>query len=362
MSEKARNVAVGLTALVGIAMLAGMILIFTGLPGFFTRGYEVKVVFGHTHGVHEGDPVYLVGMRVGTITSVEFTDQRDPAKGITFHAVIDRDINLPGDVYLALYTKGFVGTPYLSFETGGTPIINPDTGRPHEYLPKDRVVVIQGVHQGSDLIPEELREGLSGFAKLGEDMKPAMESLRQLADSLNAVIAPPAPEQQTRPSTTAPARPGGLRGTLAKIDRMLDALLAVFGSQENQANLKKSLEELARAAESAREAMAAVKAFAADAQKTVKDASQVVDRSGRRFDELAEKLIRDAEQISTVMAAVSNVLAKIESGKGTAGQLVNDPKLYQNLIEATGQMVKLLEDFRVLLKAWNQGGVPIKLK
>jgi phospholipid/cholesterol/gamma-HCH transport system substrate-binding protein len=213
------------------------------------------------------------------------------------------------------------------------------------------------------MIPKELRDGLSTFASLGRDMKPAMESLRRLADSLNDLIAPPtAPSQETRPSTTAPGGPAGLRGTLAKIDRMLDGLNAFFGSQENQANLKKSLRELAKAAGSAREAMAAVKAFATAARKTVKDVSQVVDDSGRRLSDLTEKLIADAEKISDVMAGVSGLLAKIDSGSGTAGRLINDPKLYQNLFEATRQMVKLLEDFRLLLKAWNKGGVPIKLK
>ncbi len=46
MTPNARNIAVGLTVIVALAMLGGMILIFAGLPQMFQAGYEIKIING----------------------------------------------------------------------------------------------------------------------------------------------------------------------------------------------------------------------------------------------------------------------------------------------------------------------------
>ena len=53
---------------------------------------------------------------------------------------------------------------------------------------------------------------------------------------------------------------------------------------------------------------------------------------------------------------------KIESGEGSAGKFINDPKLYNNLIEVSDQMTQLLKEFRQLVKKWKASGLEIKLK
>lgn len=368
MSENARNVAVGLTVLGGIVLLAVMILLFTGLPRFLQAGYDVNVRFTQTHGVHEGDAVYLVGIRVGTVTDIDFTEEAAPVKGVTFRLEIDRDVDLPGNVCLYIYTKGLTGAPYLVFKKSDEYLTDPRTGERLEWIPKDYAVVVPGVHHGSEFIPSELRQGLEQFVKLTERIGPAMESFRRLADNLNALVAPrPAAEGApgTAPATgpgTRPAPPSGLRGTLAKIDKALDAFNAVFADPKSRTDIKQSLANLAEATTSAREAMDALKTFAADARQTTNRITEVTDATGQDLDELMEKLIAGAERMSGVMARASNLLAKVEAGEGTIGRLIEDPKLYHSFVEAVEQLSNMLKDVRLLLKAWNQGGVPIKLK
>ena len=41
------------------------------------------------------------------------------------------------------------------------------------------------------------------------------------------------------------------------------------------------------------------------------------------------------------------MLAKIESGEGTLGKLVNNDELYKNLTEASKELDLLLQDFRL---------------
>jgi phospholipid/cholesterol/gamma-HCH transport system substrate-binding protein len=354
MSERTRNVAVGLTVLVALAMLAGMIVIFAGLPEAFQRGYRIRIQSDSTHEINEGDPVHLAGMRVGRIIDIGFTDPDDPTAGVTLTARIEPDKRVPANAKAFIYTRGFVGSPYVALE--------PDGPLPPErrFLPTDRVTTIQAEHKGTGLLPDELR--------------PALEGLARLTDNLNDLIAPESkggPATATAPATgtaTAPTTPG-VKGMVAKLNRTLDALHAVLGDAENQRNIHDALANIREAAEATSEAMDAMEAFAADARQAAASARRTLDdvressRSARqRMEDVSGKLMESAERISELMSTINRIAEKIESGEGTAGRLVNDPDLYNNLLEATREMSRLVTEFRALVETWKETGVPIKVK
>ena len=126
---------------------------------------------------------------------------------------------------------------------------------------------------------------------------------------------------------------------------------------------------LAEVTRKAAEAMDALKGFATEARKsageageTMKDISRTAAAARRRIDQLAAKLIQDAEKISALMTTLNRFATKLEAGEGTVGKLVNDPKLYSGLVEATEQMTELLKEFRKLVEAWRHSGVELRLK
>lgn len=361
MSEYARNVAVGITVLAALAMLAGMILLFAGLPQAFQRGYTVRIRSDSTHEIKEGDPVHLSGMRVGRIVDIGFTDPDDPVAGITLTARVEPGTNVPANAKAFIYTRGFVGTPYVAFQPDGPLPTDPETGEPMKYLPTDRVATIEAVHKGTGLLPDELR--------------PALEGLATLTENLNRLIAPPEKEGPPTPGTapttgtTTQPTPPGLRGTLAKINRTLDALYTVLGDAENQRNIGESLANIRRAAQAATDAMESMESFAAEARQAAASARRTMDdlressnAARQRMEDVSARLIDSAEKISALMSTINKAAAKIESGEGTAGRLVNDPELYNNLLEATREMSRLVKEFRTLVETWKETGVQIKVK
>lgn len=352
MNEQRRNLAVGITVMVGLVLLGAMILRFAGVPELFQRGYVLQIHADGTHEVHEGDPIHLSGMRIGRVTAIEFTGG-DPRKGVTFTTRIDQDVNIPGNAACFIYGGSGLKSSYVDLASIGECPIDPATGRKMDFLPKDRVTVLEARPKGSGLIPDELMESMKSFSRL--------------ADSVNAMLNPPAPATGaagTQVATgTAPAvEAQGLPGTLAKFGRALDALNAVMGDNQNQSNIKLALDNLAKASAGAVESMNSLKAFAADAGKAMQTVQGVATRAGDDVHDLTAKLIDDAEKISQLIMTLNKAAQKIESGEGAAGKLLNDPELYNNLTEMSKGLARLVDDLDALVKQWKERGVELKMK
>ncbi|MFP3938586.1 MAG: hypothetical protein ACLFVW_09630, partial [Phycisphaerae bacterium] len=204
---------------------------------------------------------------------------------------------------------------------------------------------------------------------LPDELGPALDGLAKLTENLNELIAPEPATADGEEPTTAPPASAGVKGTIEKLNRTLDALYAVLGDVENQRNIHDSLGNIRRAAEAATEAMNSMEAFAVEARQAAAGATETIEevrettRAARqRMEDVSGKLIESAERISTLMSTVNRTASKIESGDGTAGRLVNDPELYNNLLDATREMSGLMKEFRTLVETWKETGVQIKVK
>lgn len=298
---------VGVAVIVAFGLLAAMILIFAGLPGILQGGYEIKMTFPATADAHEGDPVHLAGIVVGSIIDIGFTDG-DARKGVTFTARIDADKEIPGNVNAYIFSKGIAGGAYVELKPDGKERIDPRTGQPMQFLPAG--TIIDGTLKTS-MLPDELQDGLKGISKL--------------AEKLNQLLDPTPPAGQgptTQGAGTRPATPQGLQGTVIKLNQTLDALNEVL-SKENRANLAASLNNV---------------------------------------NDLTRKLLTTAEKLSSALDSINRMVTKIESGEGSAGKFLNDPKLYNNLLEASQQLSQSLKELRQLVSQWKEKGVGIKLK
>ncbi len=370
MKEHTRNVLVGLTVLVALVMLGTMIVLFAGLPEMFRRGRVLRMQFDETGDMQTGDWVHLAGVRVGKITDIAFAD-RDPRRGVEMVARIDEGVRIPADVQPRIYTGALVRGGYLLLASGGPERFDPKTGAKLDFLPKDWSQPLRGTRKAPQMLPEDLLDGLRGLSKL--------------AGTLNDLLAGPAPPATaTAPGATqpAPARVT-IRATLSKLGRALDALDAVLGDPNTQADIKASMAGLAKATAKAGDAMDALKQFARESSKTAEEARKAVaearrtiaqagkaadkfghlaDRTDRRIEQLSEKLIDDAEQLSKLLSSINRVATKIDAGKGTVGQLLNDPKLYNDVLDATDRLSRLLKEARELFAQWKKHGVPLKIK
>lgn len=72
--------------------------------------------------------------------------------------------------------------------------------------------------------------------------------------------------------------------------------------------------------------------------------------------------VHTSEEMSKTLVELQLILEKINEGQGSAGQLINDGRLYENLLENTQQMQLLLEELELFVAKSREKGLPIKLK
>ncbi|MFZ9011844.1 MAG: hypothetical protein ACO20W_08140, partial [Anaerohalosphaeraceae bacterium] len=54
------------------------------------------------------------------------------------------------------------------------------------------------------------------------------------------------------------------------------------------------------------------------------------------------------------------ILEKIESGEGTAGKMINDGRLYEDLLESSQELRMLLEQFKEWVSESSENGLKLR--
>ena len=111
----------------------------------------------------------------------------------------------------------------------------------------------------------------------------------------------------------------------------------IIGDKDNKAKIKITLNNLSKASEQATHALKEFHGFL----------SSATDMS---------------EELDTTMGHMRLILEKVNAGEGTAGRLLNDARLYEELLDNSHQFEVLLEDLRSFIIKSRDKGVPIKLK
>ncbi len=371
IKDGTRNFAVGLTVLVGLVVLSGIIVLFTGLPELFTSGYLVHVKLNSSHGVEKGDVIHHRGIEVGRVTQVELTKNRVD-QGVTITVEVKSRYDLPGNSRLKIQPSNFFGPPYLDIQSGDE-YLRDKQGRIIRTLPKNDTAVIPGDVSHPDLIPPEMKKQIEMISNIG----PALDKFGQLADNLNKLIgplvggdAPPGdgqgPDGQTQDGQ---GEPTGMAKSLQNLEVTLEGLATFFGDQENRENFQTSLANLAEATESAKAVMQDVREVT-EKLKSVADsagnASQAIagtaEKASARIDDLAESVLTQTEKVSQLLQTIHVAARKLADGDGTAGQMLNNPELYNSLVDAVKQVETMAKEMRALVAEWKESGMGVKLK
>lgn len=298
---------VGVLAAIAITLL---ILGFNFLKGrnLMASKDTIYAVFTRTDGLSTSDAVRINGLQVGNVTQMDEFDEDVSGVVVGFH--LSRDVNIPDDSYAVINA-------------------NP--------LGSTSVNIIRG--QSKSMIGN------------GDTIRTI--NATGMLDDIKGAISPVMTN---------------VNGTLKSLDSLVEQVGGVL-DPASKSHLKSMLGDLSDASRSLKILMDTRQG---DLAATLRNASSIsgnLEKNNDTIDAILSNLktvsakfssIELEETLSKIQSAVDNLnktLEQVNKGTGTAGLLLQDPKLYRNLDASANSLNILLQDLRMHPKRYIQFSV-----
>jgi phospholipid/cholesterol/gamma-HCH transport system substrate-binding protein len=312
MTAYQRNVVVGVVVLVGLGMLAWMILQFANKAAsfFLTTGTRITLTTPRAEGIADGSPVTYKGVNVGRVTGVRRVLSDGGREDIIIDALINADPPLPANLHGRIKQTSLLGgSSMIALEPDLAAMTRPGASQNVGFLGA-------GANLQADFVPD--------VTSLTDSVQSLSDSAQTMINSINKIVG----DQKVADD---------IRASLANARQTLE------NANKVSARLDKLGASFEKTADSAQATMGEV-------QITVKDARGEIKR-------MSDNLNQRLGQIAEALQKIQSVTQKIDQGQGTAGKLVNDPKLYDALSDTAAELKLTVKDLRRLIQQWEQEGI-----
>ncbi len=334
---------VGLFVLVGLLILAVGIFYVTG-AGVFGPKYRIKTYLPEVSGLSTGAPVRLDGVDVGTVDQIHLV-QRVPGKPPdhmhNIEVVMRIDKNYKPDILTdsaaSLVTEGLLGNRYVTITRGytGVPLEdNQAVPGTEEKAIKEVVERSADVLSNLQALSDDVKELINGVQR-GKGTLGKLLTDDQAYNHLNSVLA-----KTDQIASNLQAGQGTIGkllmtdDTSVKADRALDQINTILADLRAQKGTMGKLLYDPTLYDQAKEALTNGNAVLGDVRAGKGTLGKLAT------DETLFNKLRDTS------SNLSDATAKLNQNTNTAGKLFSDPQLYDNLTGVTGDMRKLIGDFR----------------
>lgn len=357
-----RDFAVGLTVMVALVVFAILIVSFAGLKNWVKRGYDVTVHLPRAQGLAAGSTVYLAGVPVGTVGRVTAERNADGTYGVRAIARIDEGIIFPATTRVELNEQILGGVARLIFFAD-----QPAEGG--KTLPTDNTAQVTGKRSNLAIeMADNIMGGGSSGGGVGGMMKDTHElvlSLKKTTDLIGGNFEPVDADKLAK-GEVAP----NIHTLIARMNSLVAHTDEVVGDPKMRDDLRATL---AAAKEAATNANGMISSASASIDSLTKKIGSTVDSTGGEANKTLAQLRETlgsmqskygalADELNKTTVEINAVLAAVNQGKGTAGKLVHDPELYENMNDAVQRLDKAFEQVQLLVEKFKREGVDLKLK
>jgi phospholipid/cholesterol/gamma-HCH transport system substrate-binding protein len=272
----------------------------------FLRGNDVFLssnryyaVYKKVDGLSVSRPVLVNGFQIGTVSKMELLP--DGRTKVQFK--VQRQYNVPSNTVAALVSTDLLGSKAISFQYGNSNTMAED----------------------NDMLKSEIEGGLAeSLAPIQAKAEDLITKLDSTLGSINKILNPAFQKNIDRSFLSIANSLQTLEGTTKKID-------ALVGGQTGRIN----------------NIMANTEAVSDNLKNTSAHLTAISSNFDKVSNDVANANIKQMlDNANKATADLQSVMNKINNDKGTMGLLMNDPKFYNNLTNATRSLDSLLSDLK----------------
>jgi phospholipid/cholesterol/gamma-HCH transport system substrate-binding protein len=347
MDDRLMQFRVGVMVLATIIIGAILLVVMGEVPklGFGRSTYELEAKFDRAPGVTKDTPVRKSGILIGRVSDVRFAEDSSVIVTMGIH----EDVRLRV-AERAQIKGGLLGDAVIEFVSG------PKKATPGFWEDGDTIdegIVVSDPFEVFTDLKGEFSTAIQTFNQAGTD-------IGTLANNLNRVL-----EQNDNQIARVMNQ---TEQALVSFNRAMTNVEKIAGDEEIQAGLKKSLADLPKMLDESRATFQRVQQTIELADKNLASLTRFTGPLGERGDQIVGRMAGSVEKIDQLLAQLVAFSKTINSSKGTVGELLNNPDLYQslnraarNVEEATEQLQPILDDAKGLMDKLNRHpGAPLR--
>ena len=263
-------------------------------------------VYERIEGLLVANPVTVNGFEVGQVTSIGFTD--DNTGKILVEMEVKRDFDLPANSIARIYSSDLMGSKAIALERGSSKTLAKDS--------------------------DTLRTGVEGSIKdaVNEQVRPIKNKAENLMLSIDTVVTviqdvfnPKTRDDLAKSFTSIEQTLASLKNTSYNIDTLVTA------ESNRLAMIIGNLESITRNIDSKGD----------EINNTINNLSAISDTLANA------KLSKTLNKANSSLEQITMLLDKVNQGEGTAGKLLTNDTLYENLESASHELNMLLRDIKL---------------
>jgi phospholipid/cholesterol/gamma-HCH transport system substrate-binding protein len=290
---------VGAFVLIALTAFIWMLMMFGDLPVVVNRyrSYQVLINFPSAPGAQRDTPVNYCGYQIGRVFHVSPPFLFTDEAGRSFHQV--KVTCLIDEKYTDIPANAEVKLMKRGLGSSYIEFFwDPVQGLPVEEprYLQDQIVLQGSTGMVSEFFPPEVQKKLENL----------VDSIGALANNANEII----------------------------------------GNEANQSNIHLML--------------ANVQEATAQANETLRSIRTLSDRGAEQVERVAGQVVLIANRLDAALSQLQQVIAKINAGEGTAGRLMTDGRLYENLLDSSEEMQLAIEQLKKWATDAREKGIRIK--
>lgn len=299
-----RELKLALTAIAAIVILIWGIN-FLKARALFDRNNVFYGVYDRVDGLKISSSVIYRGYSVGQVTSIQFVGERFDKVLVQFS--VGKKLEIPSNTVAAIQSADLMGSKAINL------------------LPGNALTYAQS----GDTLSAQLELGL--MDQLNEQLEPLKRRAENVMISMDSVL-------MALQDIFSEGANGNIRTSLKSVSRTLDNVEQASGTlnhllAKESGRISDILQDISRITSNLEHSNS-------DISRTLGNVSSITDSLK------AVNLNSSIRSLNNILWQADSILTKINHGKGTLGEAVNNDDLYYNLTLLSENLNKLLTDFR----------------
>ena len=288
-----KEIKVGFLAVLGIMMSVFSYNYLKGI-NLFDKNRKFIVKYEKVDGLSVSNPVTMNGFKIGKVQKINFNSKN--TRELLVDIIIDNDVIFPKSSLAELYETGLIGGKAIA--------IIPD-------YKNDSTIAIDGDY-------------LKGVIKPG------------LTELVNQIL----PQVQLQ-----------IEAVMKNAEIVLQNINTLF-DDETKKELKSSIEDFSNLTSSLSETSDEISKLIADNSENLTNSLSDFRSASNNIKSITDSLNSDdiksiTINLNSLVNDLNSITTSLKNSEGTAGKLINDKSIYDNLENATNQLNRLIEDIKL---------------